>query len=258
VSGLQVVGVSQGSSRGRGANKRWLQLLSDASFDVQRGEVIAIVGRPLSGKTTLLHFAAGLTVPETGCVMFGDVNLNTLSRRKRAKLRRAGMIWVNRVGMSQKLHVAKMVGWPLVTRRQGRSETERRATEMLERVGAAHCAEQRWDDLSRGEQLLAGLAQGFALREPRIVVIDDLFDGHGEPCTRQAFDLVRSLIQEANCSCGVLISVTDTESSLYADRVWSLENASLIPTHGHRDGHADVVPLRPDQESGGSRRVGWS
>jgi ABC-type lipoprotein export system ATPase subunit len=258
VSGLRVVGLLQGFSRGRGANKHWLQLLSDVSFDVRRGEVVAVVGRPLSGKTTLLNFAAGLGVPEAGSVILGDVELNTLSRRKRAMLRRAGVIWVNRVGMSQKLQVAKMVGWPLVTRRQGRRETERRANEMLERVGAAHCAQQRWDDLSHWEQLLAGLAQGFALSEPRIVVVDDLFDGLGEPRTRQAFDLVRSLIQEANCSCGVLTSVTDTESSLYADRVWSLENASLIPTAGHREGHAEVVPLRPDHESGGSRRVGWS
>jgi ABC-type cobalamin/Fe3+-siderophores transport system ATPase subunit len=129
---------------------------------------------------------------------------------------------------------------------------------MLGRVGAAHCARQRWDDLSRWEQVLVGLAQGFALRRPLVVVIDDLLDALGEPWTRQASDLLRSLVEDADRSCGVVMSVSDRDSALYADRVWALENGSLIPTAGHRNEHAEVVPLRPGQERRGSRRVGWS
>lgn len=257
--GLEAVGVSQGFSRGRrGATKRWVQVLSGASFDVQRGEVVAIVGSRLSGKTTLLSCVAGQKTPEAGSVVLGRVELSRLSERKRAKLRQDGLVWVNRAGMSQKLQVTKIVGWPLVTRRCGCRETERRAAEMLERVGAAHCARQRWDDLSRWEQVLVGLAQGFALRQPLMVVFDDLLDALGEPWTRQASELLRSLVEDAVRSCGVVMSVSDKDSSLYADRVWVLENGSLIPTAGHRDRHAEVVPLRPGQESGGSRRVGWS
>jgi hypothetical protein len=83
-------------------------------------------------------------------------------------------------------------------------------------------------------------------------------DALGESSTRQASDLLRSLIEETDRSCGVVTSVSNKESSLYADRVWALENGTLIPTAGHRDTHAEVVPLRPGGESGGSRRVGWS
>jgi ABC-type lipoprotein export system ATPase subunit len=250
--------VSHGFSRGRRGAKRWVQAFENASFDVQRGEVVAIVGSRLSGKTTLLSCMAGQRVPEAGSVMLGDVELSRLSERKRAKLRQDGLVWVNRAGMSQKLQVTKIVGWPLVTRRCGCRDTEQRAAEMLERVGAAHCARQRWDDLSRWEQVLVGLAQGFALRAPLTVVIDDLLDALGEPWTRQASDLLRSLIEDADRSCGIVMSVSDRDSALYADRVWALENGSLIPTAGHRNEHAEVVPLRTGRESRESRRVSWS
>ncbi len=246
---LEVVGVSQGFSRGRA--KRWVQVLSGVSFDVERGEVVGIVGGRLSGKTTLLRIAAGLKAPEDGNVQFGGLELTGLSGRKRARLRAQGLVWVNRAGMSQKLQVAKIVGWPLATRRQGRRETERRAGEMLDRVGASQLARQRWDDLSRWEQVLVGYAQGFVYAEPRIVVIDDLLDGLGEPWTREASDLLRSLIQDAGGSCGVAMSVSDRDSALYADRVWSLEQGGrLIPTAGHHDTNADILPFpRPRAEA---------
>jgi len=253
VPGLVVVGVSQGFSRGR--SERWVQVLSGVSFEVQRGEVVGIVGGRLSGKTTLLRIAAGIRVPEEGSVRLGDLELTGLPERKRVSLRGGEMVWLNRAGMSQKLEVSKIVGWRLAKRR-GRRATERRAAEMLERVGAAHCARQRWDDLSRWEQVLVGFAQGFA-GEPRIVVIDDLLDALGAPWTEEASDLLRSLIEEAGRSCGVLMSASDRDSVVLADRVWSLEqDGKLIPTTGHRDRNADVLPLRPRDESEGPRRVG--
>lgn len=246
VGGLVVEGVSQGFSRGR--RKRWVQVLKEVSFDVQPGEVVGIVGGRLSGKTTLLGIATGIMVPEVGSVRLGDRELTGLSERKRGLLRGGELLWLNRAGMSQDMEVSKIVGWRVVKGR-GRRATDRRVAEMLERVGAAHCARQHWNDLSRWEQVLVGFAQGFA-GEPRIIVIDDLLDALGPAWTEEASDLLRSLIAETGRSCGVLMSASDRDSVMLADRVWALEqNGKLIPTAGHRDRNADVHHLRPRAQS---------
>jgi putative ABC transport system ATP-binding protein len=251
VSVLVVAGVCQGSSGGDG----WVPLLSDVSFDVERSEVVAIVGGRLSGKTTLLKIAAGITTPETGSVQLCQREISRLSERERVRLRGRELVWLNRAGMEQRLEVSKIVGWPLAVHR-GRKETERRAGQMLERVGALDCAHQRWADLSPWQQLLVGFAQAFA-GNPAIVVIDDLLDALGARATKTASDLLRSLIAEAEPRCGVLMSACDRDSALFADRVWSLERGGkLSPTSGHHNTQADILPLRRRDEGGGSRRVG--
>ncbi len=238
---LVLSGVSQGFSRGR--SKRWLQALSGASLNVQPGEVVAVIGGRLAGKTTLLSVAAGLMVPEAGSVQLGEVELGGLSDCERGKLRGREILWLNAVGMSKKVRVSKIVSWSLRDYR-GRGERERRVAEALERVGVSDCARLCWGELSRWEQVLVGYAQIFAGR-PRVVVIDDLLDGLGESRAREASDLLRSLIADADHSFGVLMSATDRDSALYADRVWVLAGGRLTPTAGHRHSTGDVLAFPP-------------
>jgi ABC-type lipoprotein export system ATPase subunit len=236
---LVVSGVSQGFSKG---TDPWQQALSDASLSVNAGEVVAVIGGRQSGKTTLLGAAAGITLPEAGSVRLGEIELTGLSDSERGKLRGRQVVWLNTVGVTAKLRVHKLVGWS-VGDCQGRGERERRIAQALERVGASRCAQSCWDELSRFERVLVGYAQAFA-GAPWLVVIDDLLDGLGEPRTKEASDLLRSLIEETGRSWGVLMSASDRESALYADRVWALERGRLIPTAGHLDSKGDVLAFR--------------
>ncbi len=246
---LVVLGVCQGLSPGEGA---WEPLLRDVSFDVERGEVVGIVGGARSGKTTLLKIAAGIKIPEKGSVRLGALELTRLADRKRALLLGRDLVWLNRAGMSLGgLEVADIVGWPLALRR-GRRDAERRAAEMLERVGAKECARRRWGDLSPWQQVLVGFAQGFAA-DPRIIVIDDLLDALGSEATEAASNLLRSLIAESEPRCGVVMSASSFESAIFADRIWSLRSGGkLEPTSGHRDTHAEVIPFPTQTEARGA------
>jgi putative ABC transport system ATP-binding protein len=244
MSVLVVLGVCEGFSRGGG----WVSLLSGVSFEVERGEVVGIVGGRLSGKTTLLKIAAGISVPEEGSVRFGDRELTSLSDRKRLRLRGGEIVWLNRAGMSQELEVSKIVGW-LVAGDRGSRAAERRAVEMLERVGALDCVGQRWSDLSQWQQVLVGFARAFA-GSPNLVVIDDLLDALGPRRTEEASRLLRSLISESEKRCGVLMSASDRDSAVFADREWSLtRDGKLKPTTGHRNTNADILTLRAQTQA---------
>jgi putative ABC transport system ATP-binding protein len=198
---LSLVGVCKGFSRGG----QWAGVLEDVSFELRQGEVAAIVGRRLGGKTTLLKLAAGIERPDRGSVSIGNQQLAELGERSRARLLGAEIIWIDRAGPSLEVEVSRFVGWPLALHGLGRREAERLATQALVRVGAEGCIGRGWDELSNWQRVLVSLARAFA-GAPRLVIVDDLLDALGSRATERAFDLLRCLIEESQPRCGVLVS----------------------------------------------------
>jgi len=99
--------------------------------------------------------------------------------------------------------------------------------------------------------VLVGLARAFA-GNPRIVVIDDLLDALGSRGTEEASDLLRTLVEASNPRCGVLMSTSDVESALFADRVWSLtRKGALKLMFGRLTSEGEVIPFPERAESRG-------
>jgi lipoprotein-releasing system ATP-binding protein len=233
---------------------RTMRVLADVSLDVGAEEVVAIVGSRDEGKTTLLKIAAGLEASDAGEVWLGDADLAHCSEQQRTRLLGAEVAWAHREGTGVKFRVLDYVGLPLVIgRRRGHREAQDLALDALERVGAAGCAAQRWEDLSNWERLLVGLARGIAC-SPRLLVIDDLMDGFGMRRTREAGELLLALVGELGC--GVLMSAADLETALAADRVWSLERGRLSKLSERSGGLADVIDFPSARQQRDSRGVG--
>jgi ABC-type cobalamin/Fe3+-siderophores transport system ATPase subunit len=237
----------------RGA--RTMRVLVDVSMEVWPGEVVAVVGSRAEGKTTMLRIAAGIEPPDAGEVWLGNRDLARSSEEQRSRLLGSEIAWTHREGPGVKFRVLDYVGLPLAIGRQWqRREAQDLAMGALEQVGAASCAGQHWSELSNWERLLVGLARGIA-GSPRLVVVDDLMDGFGMRRTREAGELLRRLVGELGC--GVLMSCTDLEAALIADRVCSLEGGQLnvLSEQGYQQ--ADVIDFPSGaRQSHGSRRVG--
>ena len=71
------------------------------------------------------------------------------------------------------------------------------------------------------------------------MIVDDVIDGLGMRKTREAGELLRSLVGELGC--GVLMSASDLEVALVADRVWSFERGGLKLLSDQTRTHADVI-----------------
>jgi ABC-type cobalamin/Fe3+-siderophores transport system ATPase subunit len=213
------------------------------------------VGSREEGKTTLLKIAAGIEPLDAGEVWLGDVNLARSSDEERSRLLGAEIAWTHREGTGVKFRVIDHVGLPLaIGRSRGKREAQDLAMDALERVGAANCASQRWAELSNWERLLVGLARGIA-GSPRLLVVDNLMDGFGMRRTREAGELLLALVRELGC--GVLMSCTDLEAALIADRVWSLERRQLSLLSAQDSVLADVIDFPSGaRQSHSSRRVG--
>ena len=102
----------------------------------------------------------------------------------------------------------------------GTARAERRAAQALERVGAKACIGRRWGELSNWQRVLVGLARALpAARRWWSSTIYSTARGTGD---EEAADLLRTLVEESEPRCGVLMSTSDMESAMFADRVCSL------------------------------------
>jgi ABC-type microcin C transport system duplicated ATPase subunit YejF len=148
---------------------------------------------------------AGKRGPRTGVQMF-DYVCNPLLARAGVGVR-AGS-WIRR--------------WR--ERRAYMRTVDERAWAALERVGAAGCAEQRWETMSDWERTLVEVAHAVA-GEPTLLVVDDVADNLGIGETKDFIKLLRSIGKERRLA--VLMSVSDANATLLSDRIVRLSGGRL-------------------------------
>ncbi len=248
---LSLRGVCKSFPRG----DRRLRVLRDVSLEIGRGEIVVISGSRYEGKTTLLQVAAGIQRPDDGEVLLGGLDLASMPDRQRSRLLGGEVAWTHRADPGLRMEIRDFVGLPLaIGRRRGRGKVRRQAMDALDQVGVADCARQRWTELSNWERVMVGLARGI-VSEPRLMVVDDVIDGLGMSKTQEAGDLLRSLVDELGC--GVLMSVSDLEPALVADRVWALTRGRLKLMSDQTAANADIIDFPVGARSnGGSRGIG--
>lgn len=248
---LRLRDVSKGYRRG----DRRLRVLVELSLAVGRREIVAVLGSRYEGKTTLLQVAAGLATPEEGEVWFEALELTGCRAQERERLLGRQIAWIDRNPRQPRLKIVESVGLPLaVGRGHGLREVRELALAALERVGAAGCAWQYWSELSNWERVLVALARGI-VTAPKLMVVDDLLEGLGMRRTQDACELLSAVAGELGCS--VLMSVSDIEGTLLADRVLSFERGRLKPIAGEeQDGEARLIEFPGESRGWGARGAG--
>lgn len=207
----------------RGPNE--VVVLRDVSLEVRAGELVAIYGQRGAGKTTLLQVAAGFESPGSGRVAFEGEDLAGLSRTQLARLHREQIGWVERAGPhSHDLPMRDYLALALY-RRLGPRAAQRRAQIALAKVGAADCADRRWDDLSDTARTLVAIAQAL-VREPKLLIVDDPTAGLGIIDRERIVGLLRSAAEDGGV--GVLMAVPDMPAMLHAHEVRMLSRGRLL------------------------------
>jgi putative ABC transport system ATP-binding protein len=159
-------------SRSLTLEKRTLNILQNLSFDVKKGEWIALTGPSGSGKSTLLGILAGIDRPTSGQVYLGMLNMSELSENELARLRNKniGVVF-------QSFHlIPTMTAYENVQAPLYISPERRRAGElarqMLERVGLAARLHHLPHQLSGGEQQRVAIARAL-VTNPRVLLADE-------------------------------------------------------------------------------------
>jgi ABC-type lipoprotein export system ATPase subunit len=216
--------VARGLVKAFGSGRAARRVLDGVDLDVERGELVSIVGRSGSGKSTLLHLLGGLERPDAGSIAIADERLETLGERAlgRVRARRVGFVFQffhlvpELTGADNVALPARLPGAPP----GGRA----RAARLVEELGLGEVAGSLPHTLSGGEQQRFAIAR--ALVNDPVVILADEPTGNLDSVAAQ--QVVGLLHDAAGRGCAVIVATHDVEIGAVADRNLTLRDGRLV------------------------------
>ncbi|UUN29637.1 ABC transporter ATP-binding protein [Streptomyces sp. FIT100] len=200
--------------------------LRGVSFQVPRGELVALKGRSGSGKTTLLNLVGGLDTPDQGRITVDGTDLAGLGEDGLLELRRdrIGFIFQS-FGLIPILSAAENVGVPMRLRRTDPAEREERVALLLSLVGLAEHAAQRPGELSGGQQQRVAIARALANR-PALLIADEPTGQLDAETGLAVMELLRAVVRSEEVTA--LVATHDAQLLGLADRVLELSDGEIV------------------------------
>ena len=212
-------------SYGEGAGKT--QVLRGVSFDIEKGELIALVGQSGSGKSTLLNIIGGLDQPDAGEVevLGGDALKANDSVRARMRNEKVGFVF-QAFNLLDHLSVLENVTLPSAFSRNNKEITGR-GREALRRVGLSDFAKRRPSELSGGQKQRVAIARAL-FNSPTLLLCDEPTGNLDSETGKEVIDFFREL--NAKDGVTLLIVTHERRVSSVAKRVIAMKDGMLVET----------------------------
>ena len=150
-----------------------LNVLKGINLEITEGEVVSIVGASGAGKSTLLHILGTLDRPDAGSIMIDGVRVTELSSAKLSKFRnqKIGFVFQSH-HLFPEFSALENVMMPALIQGQSKSEAQKNALKILERLGLGNRLKHRPSELSGGEQQRVAVARAL-INKPSVVFADE-------------------------------------------------------------------------------------
>jgi len=203
-----------------------VRALDGVDLVVERGSMVAIMGRSGSGKSTLLSILGGLDRPDEGQVVLDGVDITRLNGRALTRVRREKLGFVfQEFNLIPTLTALENVELPMRYARVPPGQRRQRALEALARVGLAHRAHHRPSQLSGGEQQRVTIARALVMR-PALVLADEPTGELDSQTAAQVIELMEALNRELGQT--FLIVTHDPGVARHCGRIIKMEDGRII------------------------------
>ena len=177
------------------------RVVNEVSYEVDKGEIVGLLGRNGAGKTTSFRMTIGMITPEAGQVMFQNRDVTVLPMYRHAL---AGMGYLSQEpSVFQRLTIEQNLMAILETQRLSRAARQARMNELLEQFGLRHKMKEPAHTCSGGERRRLEIARAL-ITHPRLMLLDEPFAAVDPHTVEELQDEVRKLAAD-----GIAVLVTD-------------------------------------------------
>ncbi|MCA0434341.1 MAG: ABC transporter ATP-binding protein [Proteobacteria bacterium] len=212
-------------TRTYGTGAQALTVFRDLSLTVRAGEVVALIGQSGSGKSSILHMAGLLERPTSGEVLIAGQNCTQMDDTSRTRVRRIGIGFVYQFHhLLPEFSAVENVVIPQLIAGATEKAAQRRAKELLDRMGLSHRLTHRPSELSGGEQQRVAIARALANR-PLLLLADEP-TGNLDPSTAEMVhhEFMRLIHDEG---LGALIATHNIEQGRRMSRMVMLKDGHI-------------------------------
>lgn len=221
------------------------QVLFSINLTINQGEFVAIMGHSGSGKSTLMNILGCLDTPTSGSYWLAGKNVAALSGDELAHIRNQSIGFVFQgFNLLKRMTALDNVATPLLYAGIGRSQSRKRALELLRRTGLESFAMHQPNQLSGGQQQRVAISRAL-INEPPLILADEPTGNLDTQTSRE----IMLLFEQLNRDQGITIVLVTHEDDIaaYAKRLIRLKDGHII-----LDQHNKMSETILDQAAGGN------
>ena len=217
------------------------------SFQIQKGEFVAIVGQSGSGKSTCMNIIGCLDVPTSGTYLLSGQDVGRMNRNRLAEIRNKMLGFIfQQYNLLPKLNLQENVEVPLMYAGVPKAERHVRAKQALEMVGLGDKLKHKPMQLSGGQQQRVSIARALA-GDPAVILADEPTGALDSHTGREVLEMLKKLHDAGNT---VVLITHDNSIAVQAQRIIRLEDGHVIYDGDACDPNAVVSPKLTGEEAG--------
>ena len=203
-----------------------LHVLKDINLNVEKGEILSLIGPSGSGKSSLLKMLVGLLTPKSGEVNLNNKSVSYSNKSDLRSVREQIAIVFQQYNLFQNMNVLKNVCIaPTKIQKRDQKKVEEQAINLLEKVGLKDKLKSYPDELSGGQQQRVAIARALCLN-PEILLLDEVTSALDPELVQEVLDTIRILASE-----GMTMLIVSHEMSFVkevSNKVVFMDEGSII------------------------------